>query len=363
MNPDGSPATTVTSAPQAQAICKDFQNGKCARGRGCRFSHEEGTPAASAGFAGMGGMGGQSNAQAMYLQQFAAWQQTYGAQYQAAMQAAQGMATPQQQQQMMQLMANPYAGYNALNTAMQMGQQQANPGYAVNPYAVATQICKDYTHGLCSRGALCKFSHDAPVAQNGALQKCSDFQRGVCTRGASCRYSHDDDTPDTAKPDVCRDFLSGVCTRGDNCRFRHGQSEEECRDFKMGACLRENCKFLHSASSLGQATTLVGQAECRDFKMGNCARAHCKFRHGEVVPVLIAKEQLKASSKDSRDKAIKEMQALSSRINSTEEKGAAPVAGPPTGPASSNTNKRSREASGEDEQNKMAKPNPAEVAT
>lgn len=297
MMPDGAAvATTSTAQP-----CKDFANGKCTRGRGCRFSHDsvvhqvEGPP-------------GANPAQIAYMTQFAQWQAQYGAQYQAAMIAAQHVAMTNPAaaqhhdtvaQQMQQLLANPYAGYNALSATLQSSTPTSAATYSA-------EVCRDFTQGFCHRGTNCRFTHVGQSTTH-APSRCGDYARGACVRGASCRYSHEDNVV----ADICRDFLSGRCERGADCRFVHGQSQEPCRDFQLGACLRANCKFQHSIQD-SNANTGVGQQECRDFKMGLCSRAHCKFRHGDIVPVMQAKLAIAAASNIERKNMIEEMQQISS---------------------------------------------------
>ena len=57
-----------------------------------------------------------------------------------------------------------------------------------------TQICFDFTKGVCTRGNSCKFSHDVALIVSVNSQErgiCFDFLRGQCHRGLLCRFSHD----------------------------------------------------------------------------------------------------------------------------------------------------------------------------
>jgi hypothetical protein len=56
------------------------------------------------------------------------------------------------------------------------------------------QVCFDFTKGRCTRGELCRYSHDpALIAAANSRERglCFDFLKGVCARGALCRFSHD----------------------------------------------------------------------------------------------------------------------------------------------------------------------------
>ena len=56
------------------------------------------------------------------------------------------------------------------------------------------QICFDFTKGVCSRGASCKYSHSVEhiIAVNSEEKGiCFDFLKGLCNRGLMCRFSHD----------------------------------------------------------------------------------------------------------------------------------------------------------------------------
>lgn len=116
---------------------------------------------------------------------------------------------------------------------------QARPESSPSPMLALTHahffsgICFDYLRNQCSRGLLCRFSHDlSNIAQqcqvfNGTATKgrtnaiCYDFVKGVCQRGSECRYSHDlsliartarGGTANTARGgEVCYDFLRCAC--------------------------------------------------------------------------------------------------------------------------------------------------------
>jgi hypothetical protein len=125
-----------------------------------------------------------------------------------------------------------------------------------------SQICYDFTKGLCTRGDKCKFSHDiATIVQFNSKEKgiCFDYLRNQCHRGLLCRFSHDlsniaqqcqvFNSNGAAVPggagggmaggmpggapgggpmptknrsgSICYDFVKGVCSRGPDCRYSH----------------------------------------------------------------------------------------------------------------------------------------------
>lgn len=102
-------------------------------------------------------------------------------------------------------------------------------------------MCRDFMAGKCQRVS-CRFLHAGSTAQK--TQICGDFTRGLCTRGDACRYSHSLDVADN----YCRDFQAGLCSRGDECRYSHDPPKMKCRDFAAGKCMRAKCKFLHEGA-------------------------------------------------------------------------------------------------------------------
>ena len=181
------------------------------------------------------------------------------------------------------------------------------------------QVCKDYTNGVCSRGAACKFAHvGAPNVglQTSGTPVCKDFSHGMCTRGAQCKFSHEVDwgefapgvppapayggpglqpgpvapPPYDAPPSssqqvydqysappvsssgkqLCKDYMQGRCARGQQCRFSHeGLPEVQvnqplCKDFVNGQCARGNgCRYKHDreaswSSKVGEAAAGAG---------------------------------------------------------------------------------------------------------
>jgi hypothetical protein len=57
-----------------------------------------------------------------------------------------------------------------------------------------SQICFDFTKGMCTRADKCKFSHDiATIVNFNSKEKgiCFDYLRNQCHRGLLCRFSHD----------------------------------------------------------------------------------------------------------------------------------------------------------------------------
>lgn len=74
------------------------------------------------------------------------------------------------------------------------GLQDAAAEDVVQRRQEVTQICFDFTKGLCSRGDKCKYSHDiATIVHFNSKEKgiCFDYLRNQCHRGLLCRFSHD----------------------------------------------------------------------------------------------------------------------------------------------------------------------------
>ncbi|KAK2079967.1 hypothetical protein QBZ16_002362 [Prototheca wickerhamii] len=96
------------------------------------------------------------------------------------------------------------------------------------------QICFDFTKGVCSRGASCKYSHSVEhiIAVNSEEKGiCFDFLKGLCNRGLMCRFSHDLSNLQPPQQEanggrrkyapICYDFVKNQCSRGDECRYSH----------------------------------------------------------------------------------------------------------------------------------------------
>ncbi|PNH02761.1 Zinc finger CCCH domain-containing protein 28 [Tetrabaena socialis] len=147
-----------------------------------------------------------------------------------------------------------------------------------------SQICFDFTKGVCSRGDKCKYSHDlATIVHFNSKEKgiCFDYLRNQCHRGLLCRFSHDLSNiaqqcqvynngakeNKGAKPNaICYDFVKGVCQRGVDCRYSHDLSliarmarggsaqpkaGEVCYDYLRGRCNRgATCKYSHNIAFL-----------------------------------------------------------------------------------------------------------------
>lgn len=146
--------------PGSKPPCKDFQNGLCTRGANCKFAHE---PAA-----------GATGALTMHAPQ-------------------------------MPTMFGGPGSMGAAPAAMHGGVALPSHAGGVARYGVAPQastggqVCKDFLSGRCARGANCKFVHEGqPMTEVSDQPVCKDFQNGNCSRGAGCRYKHVLETPGSA---------------------------------------------------------------------------------------------------------------------------------------------------------------------
>ena len=137
------------------------------------------------------------------------------------------------------------------------------------PPAVAGDVCRDFQHGVCFRGAACRFLHEK--------QLCGDWLNHKCARAEACKFSHDK----TAGPQ-CRDWLQGRCARGDECRYHHAhdaaeQQHEQQHEQQAGGTAEAAGT---SAAPTMAATPAAAVGECRDWLKGRCLRgAACKFTH------------------------------------------------------------------------------------
>jgi hypothetical protein len=164
-----------------------------------------------------------------------------------------------------------------------------------------TQICFDFTKGMCTRGDKCKYSHDiATIVHFNSKEKgiCFDYLRNQCHRGLLCRFSHDlsniaqqcqvwftwtacsyQPGPDSLglhaqvyngagtrnrTNAICYDFVKGVCQRGTECRYSHdltliartarsnaaARSTEVCYDYLRCA---DHCAQLQAAADVSSA--------------------------------------------------------------------------------------------------------------
>ncbi|DBA87432.1 hypothetical protein WJX77_011637 [Trebouxia sp. C0004] len=147
-----------------------------------------------------------------------------------------------------------------------------------------TQICFDFTKGVCTRGSSCKFSHDVALIVSVNSQErgiCFDFLRGQCHRGLLCRFSHDLSSlaaqqcqrGSRRNAPICYDFVKGVCARGPDCRYSHDinsiindtrhssqstHAGQLCHDYSKGRCARgAACRYSHDFSALTAASPLM----------------------------------------------------------------------------------------------------------
>lgn len=82
-------------------------------------------------------------------------------------------------------------GHAVQATPIHVDSKAFAPSERVDP---KTQICFDFTKGVCARGLTCKYSHDLDLIVRVNSQErgvCFDFLRGQCQRGQLCRFSHD----------------------------------------------------------------------------------------------------------------------------------------------------------------------------
>ena len=159
-------------------------------------------------------------------------------------------------------------------------------------------MCHDFQKGKCNRGSGCRFQHGgAPSPQQqqqqrqrgggggdggagGTLQSdrpCFDFQKGSCTRGAACKFSHDAAGAGKGRQGTsnvpCRDFKKGDCKHGAKCKFSHGGKQP------AGAAQKGK------ASAFDQALKVLNAAIGKSGKPKACV--HCSFggrtcSHGSV---------------------------------------------------------------------------------
>ena len=134
-------------------------------------------------------------------------------------------------------------------SSVQSSSPSSTSGSSIGSLPAVSEPCRDFQHGVCFRGASCRFVHEK--------QLCGDWLNQKCARGATCKFSHD-----KRGGPLCRDWLQGRCTRGEECRYHHSDEPQEqaastagavageCRDWIKGRCLRgAACKFAHSAAS------------------------------------------------------------------------------------------------------------------
>lgn len=77
-------------------------------------------------------------------------------------------------------------------------------GAVIRHNAKESRVCFDHLRGECTRGGLCRFSHDIqrlviqglegamynPIKEPTANGICYDFCRGACPRKGSCPWTH-----------------------------------------------------------------------------------------------------------------------------------------------------------------------------
>lgn len=108
------------------------------------------------------------------------------------------------------------------------------------------EVCRNFLHGRCDRGVLCKFSH--PRSNSRGRSTDSGRQRSPV---------HAPGRNDNTDRVVCRDFVRNMCKRGDECRFYHPPNPENkrqrsswltfCHDFQNGHCSRSDCRLVSAS--------------------------------------------------------------------------------------------------------------------
>jgi len=223
------------------------------------------------------------------------------------------------------------------------------------------EVCRDYSHGVCTRGSSCRFYHppshqpSATSSTTPTQQVCKDFLKGSCNR-SSCRFLHPPQAPrfmptysgmpnpfmgyfsfmtpptfGTPTPPTCKDFMNGKCSRA-NCKYFHGPygmasttsgmgsvmaprgsvGTELCRDFAKGSCTRANCRFAHTESQHNSVEE-DGTVLCKDFLNGACTRVACKFYHGNPAGKRSSDEELQTPDSPKRQKVEDQGEQLESQ--------------------------------------------------
>lgn len=220
----------------------------------------------------------------------------------------------------------------------------AHPRDDIDEVADRNRECLDFFHGRCTRGANCKFSHGEEVRPSKRSKvterfadpqsQCLDFFHGRCTRERDCRYSHNLTVAEDARTidprRECLEFFHNRCTYGRECKYLHTTgsakvgrgrrtsrhrsrsrrrdrisdlkrdrsrsgrrqlAREVCRDFLIGKCTRDDCRFAHDSSATcpdfkrgycarGKECLLSHTEQCHDFLNGKCSRGDaCRFSH------------------------------------------------------------------------------------
>ncbi len=178
--------SSAAQGPGSKPPCKDFQNGLCNRGANCKFAHEPGAAATG----GLAGPAPQMPIAAVQMAPAYGGPGTMGGGLGGVPDAMGGGA----------MSGGAMAGAGAMGGAGSMSGGVER--YGVAPQAsTGGQVCKDYLHGRCARGANCRFVHEGqPVSEMAEQPVCKDFQNGMCSRGAGCRYKHVLEAPTSAAP-------------------------------------------------------------------------------------------------------------------------------------------------------------------
>lgn len=99
-----------------------------------------------------------------------------------------------------------------------------------------------------SRDQVCLSPQNLCLLSNFSMQRhrwyrgaCTRFIAGECTMGRHCPREHI-----VIAGDECRDFKLGHCLRGVSCVLLHIPLQEECRNFNLGFCRRgSRCNRIH----------------------------------------------------------------------------------------------------------------------
>ena len=132
--------------------------------------------------------------------------------------------------------------------------------HTMNRRLYKTELCKDWSHGHCTRGGACIFAHGKRELRKRRLrphrkqhtQRCKHFvMTGECPYADQCDFSHEDvplEDPDLLnqrlhplyKTTPCIANAKGLCTYGRACRYIHKDDDatEITAWHKLGEMLR-----------------------------------------------------------------------------------------------------------------------------
>eukprot|EP00397_Hematodinium_sp_SG-2012_P024534 GEMP01025557.1.p1 GENE.GEMP01025557.1~~GEMP01025557.1.p1 ORF type:complete len:352 (+),score=70.26 GEMP01025557.1:68-1123(+) len=255
----------VEFLPKQTQNCFDFTQGRCDRGDGCKYVHEQTCFDYSVGKCH------RSECRFLHQTPGPAPQSSFPRVNSRAFGPAPSRIAP-----------NPVPPPREFHTA---------PRSFSGARAVDTEHCFDFSQGRCLRGDSCRFAHP---------EECFDYKIGKCDR-ASCRFVHVDRNQSGRGPSDSGRFRGPIDSgrfRGHNDRGRVLQpprvlsemDKKTCFDFKVGLCDRgDSCKYIHMApGGLGPDRFTSGNAQddepdenaCYDFTVGKCQRGDsCKFSH------------------------------------------------------------------------------------